>query len=47
MERRAKTEEFKNTSDIIEVKKGWYNFVLKEPLKRNRRQANTIHNQSQ
>ena len=34
MERRAKTEEFKKTEDIIKVKNGWYNFVLKEPLKR-------------
>lgn len=33
------------TEDIIEVKEGWHNFVLKEPLKRWRRQTNSIHNQ--
>ena len=32
------------TEDIIEVKEGWHNFILKEPLKRSRRQTNTIYN---
>ena len=37
LERRATPKEYKGTSEVIEVKKGWYNFVLKEPLKRWRR----------
>lgn len=32
------------TEKYIEVKPGWYNFVLKEPLKRWRKEYNSIHN---
>jgi len=28
------TKEFKNTTQIIEIKPGWHNFILEEPLKR-------------
>lgn len=43
MERGTKTEEYQGTSKYIEVKPGWHNFVLKEPLKRWRRQTNSIY----
>lgn len=33
LERGTKTKEFKNTKEIIEIKPGWYNFVLERPLK--------------
>lgn len=32
------------TEEIKEVKKGWYNIVIKEPLKRSREKQYTIHN---
>ena len=33
LERGTKTKEFKNTKQVIEIKPGWYNFVLERPLK--------------
>ena len=36
--------QFTNTEDIVEVKDGWYNCILKKPLKRSRRETNLIYN---
>lgn len=35
------------TQDIKEIKKGWFNIVLEEPLKRSRKKQYTIYNQGQ
>ena len=34
MIQKLNSKEYKGTSQYLEVKKGWHNFVLKKPLKR-------------